>query len=325
MVVKSHRQLRHEREHNELADWMAEKTDVLRPYATHIALGAILLVAAVLGGLYYFGTSNQAAADEWAAYFTALNEREPEKALEVLVTTKPNTPPGLWAAQTLGDINLARGSTEMFRDRAVAKEKLEAALGFYQKAEKAPNDLNLVARARLGIGKVYEALCKPEEALKYYKLVADTQKESAIGLAAAKAAKRMENPRDVELLAWFATQTPKKPAPLPGAGGGLPGLPNDLPDRPDISPPSGLGLDNIGTGVPEAPAPSLPLPATTTPSSKTPDETKPDGDAPAAEKPLTEKPAAEKPAAESPASENPAEPKPEGDKPDDEKPADKPE
>jgi cell division septation protein DedD len=177
----------------------------------------------------------------------------------------------------------------MFIDREQATDKLEAAKGYYQKAEAAPNDPNLVARARLGLGKVNEALCQPEEALKYYKQVAETQKDTAIGKEAARAAKRMENPRDVALLAWFAQQTPKKPAPLPGIGSGLPGLPNDLPDRPDITPPSGLGLDNLGTGIPESPEPTLPQPGTTPPT--TPEGEKPEATKPAATTPESSKPA----------------------------------
>ena len=303
MVVKSHRQLRHEREHNELADWLAERIELLRPYAGQIAIAALIVVVAIVAGAYYFGTERQVASQEWAEYFNALNERAPEAGLKSLYTSKPTTPAGLWAAQTLGDINLAQGAALMFSDRPLAKEKLDAAADYYKKAEVAPNDLNLVARARLGLGKVYETLCKPEEALKYYQLVADTQKDSAIGKLAAKSAKRMENPREVELLAWFAAQKPKKAAPLPGRGGGLPGLPNDLPDRPDISLPSGLGLDNIGTGVPDAPEPTLPLPGAPPPSTSPPPAT-----------PESEKPAA--PESSSPAPEaKPVEPTPADAKP----------
>jgi tetratricopeptide (TPR) repeat protein len=275
MVVKSHRQLRHEREHNELADWLAERLEVLRPYATQIAVAALLIVVAVLAGVYYFGTGNQVASQEWSDYFAAFNEREPEKALQALYTSKPTSSAGLWAAQTLGDINLAQGSGQMFLDRDQAQEKLEKAIDYYTKATAAANDPNLVARARLGLGKAYEAKCQPEEALKYYKQVAETQKGTAIGEAAEKAARRMENPRTVAMLAWFAQQTPKKPAPLPGEGGGLPGLPNDLPDRPDISlprDPGGLGLGNIGTGIPDSPEPTLPQPGTT-PAEAKPAET----------------------------------------------------
>jgi tetratricopeptide (TPR) repeat protein len=289
MVVKSHRQLRHEREHNELADWLAERLEVLRPYATQIAVAALLIVVAVLAGVYYFGTGNQVASQEWSEYFSAFNEREPEKALQALYTAKPTSPAGLWAAQTLGDMNLAQGSGQMFLDRDLAQEKLDKAIDFYTKATAAPNDPNLVARARLGLGKVYEAKCQPEEALKYYQQVAETQKGTAIGEAAEKAARRMENPRTVAMLAWFAQQTPKKPAPLPGEGGGLPRLPNDLPDRPDISLPGesgGLDLGNIGTGIPEAPEPTLPQPGTTPPApeGKKP-EAKPEGSTPASAPP----------------------------------------
>jgi tetratricopeptide (TPR) repeat protein len=296
MVVKSHRQLRHEREHNELADWLAERLEVLRPYSTQIAVAALLIVVAVLAGVYYFGTGNQVASQEWSEYFAAFNEREPEKALQTLYTSKPTSPAGLWAAQTLGDINLAQGSGQMFLDRDQAQEKLEKAIDYYTKATAATNDPNLVARARLGLGKAYEAKCQPEEALKYYKQVAESQKGTAIGEAAEKAAKRMENPRTVAMLAWFAQQTPKKPAPLPGEGGGLPGLPNDLPDRPNISLPSGLGLDDIGTGVPESPEPTLPQPGTTPPPP------------PEGEKPAEPNSAGAKPESSTP---DPAESKPE--------------
>ena len=302
MVVKSHRQLRHEREHNELADWLAERLEVLQPYAAPIAIGALVVVVAIVAGAYYFGTARQVASQEWAGYFDALNEREPEKGLKSLYTSKPTSAPGCGPPRRWATSISRRAQALMFSDREQAKEKLDAALDFYKKAEAAPNDLNLVARARLGLGKTYETLCKPEEALKYYKLVADTQKESAIGKLAAKSAKRMENPREVELLAWFAEQTPKKPAPLPGAGGGLPGLPNDLPDRPDISlPGSGLGLEGLGTEIPAAPEPTLP-PAGTTPPSTTPP--------PASSPPAA--PGAETPAAtEAPPEAKPADPKPE--------------
>jgi hypothetical protein len=298
MVVKSHRQLRHEREHNELADWLAERIDAVRPYSTQITIGVVGVVLIILAGAYYLSTQRQVTTQEWADYFAALDDRAPEQALQDLYASKPNSPAALWAAQTLGDINLAQGAALMFSDREQAKNKLEAAQDYYKKAEVAPNDLNLVARARLGLGKVNEALCQPDEALKYYKLVAETQKGTALGKAGEKAVKRMENPRDVALLAWFAQQTPKKPAPLPGAGGGLPGLPNDLPDRPDITPPLGLGLDNIGTGVPDAPEPTLPKPSPA-PAPATPDAPNPDAGKPAPPSPgtpaPTEKPADAKP------------------------------
>jgi hypothetical protein len=302
MVVKSHRQLRHEREHNELADWLAERLNALKPYSTQIAVAALVIVVGVIGTVYYFSTENQVTAKDWSDYRAALNDREPEKALQKLYDAKPDSAAALWAAQTLGDIELSRGAGEMFQNREQAKELLDKAIAHYKLVEagagSAASDSGLLARARLGLGKAHEALCEPEEALRYYKLVADSEKESALGKAAAKAAKRMEDPRDVALLAWFAQQTPKKASPLSGPGGGIPGLPNDLPDRPDISVP-GLDLDNIGTGVPDVPEPTLPLPGTTT----TPDESKPEENQPAESKPAESKPAADadaKPAADAP-------------------------
>ena len=76
--------------------------------------------------------------------------------------------------------------------------------------------------------------------------------DESVAKAAAADAARMKDPRSVEFLAWFAQQTPKRPAPMSGLGGAVPGLPGDLPERPDISlPPGGLNLDKIGTGPPE--------------------------------------------------------------------------
>ena len=296
MVVKSHRQLRHEREHNELADWLAEHLEAVKPYTTHIAVAAIVIAVGVIGSIYYFSTEKQLTAKDWSDYRAALNDREPEKALQKFYDSKPTSAAGLWAAQTLGDIELSQGATEMFRDRERARELLDKAKAHYKLVEAgAPDaapDSELLARARLGLGKVHEALCEPEEALKYYKLVAENEKESALGKAGAKAARRMEDPRDVALLAWFAQQTPKKAAPLGGPGGGIPGLPNDLPDRPDISVP-GLDLDNIGTGLPETPEPTLPLPGTTPPPP-------PEGEEPADPKPEDAKPETSTPASPAP-------------------------
>src|SRR6185503_15025251 len=93
-----------------------------------------------------------------------------------------------------------------------------------------------------------------------------SEKDSGIGKAAAEDARRMKDTREVAFLDWFAAQTPKRPAPFPGLGGNVPGLPSDLPDRPNIDLPKGLGLDNIGTATPQAPGPTLPPPGEAAPA-----------------------------------------------------------
>jgi hypothetical protein len=89
----------------------------------------------------------------------------------------------------------------------------------------------------------------------------------------------MKDSREVAFLEWFAKQTPRRPAPMSGIGGGVPGLPNSLPDRPDIELPStALDLSKIGTGVPSEPAPSFPAPSSTVPATPPAESTTPEAD-----------------------------------------------
>jgi len=271
-TMKSDR--RHELQTNELADWLGDRMAVLQPHATAITTGVIVAAVLLVGGIWYFSGESRAASGNWSAYFAAFNNREPGKALETVAKERPGTTAALWALQAVGDMNLAQGAALLFSDRTEAQKLLQQAEAAYKQVDAGATDPVLKARARLGLGKVYESLCKPDEALKYYESVAESQKGTALGKVAAAAVQRMKSDRDVALLAWFATQTPKKPAPIPGVGGGGPSLPNDLPERPNISLPPGLGLSNIGTATPAEPAPTLPSVGTTTEAAPATDASK---------------------------------------------------
>jgi tetratricopeptide (TPR) repeat protein len=255
---------RHELKHNELADWLTERMETYKPHASGILLGALVLCVIVLASIYYFGNENQASAKAWTNYFAAFNDREPQKALQSLATEKSGSKAAWWALESIGDMNLSEGAALLYSDRGEAKKRLEQAERAYKQVETS-DDPVLKNRARLGLAKVYESLCKPEEARKYYELVAESHENPAIAKAATADAKRMKDSREVAFLEWFANQTPQKPAPLPGFGGAVPNLPGSLPERPDIGMPKGLGLDNLGAGVPPETTPSFPAPASTTP------------------------------------------------------------
>ena len=280
---------RHELQKNELAGWLGEQIEIARPYAGTIAFVAVG-VAAIVGLVIYLNNAgNPAAAGAWSQWSSAFNDREPAVALNQLAQERADSPVALWALQSVGDINLSQGSMQLFSDREEAKQSLEKAEKAYLEVEKKATDRMLKSRARLGLAKVYEATNKPAEAKKFYELVAQDQKDSAIGKLAAEGVERMSDPRQVELLAWFAAQKPRKPAPFPGQGG-LPGLPNDLPERPDLSlpglsdpaagtdSPSGsvLDLEGLGTGKTEPPKDEFPQPAETRPpAGKSADADKP--------------------------------------------------
>jgi tetratricopeptide (TPR) repeat protein len=270
---------RHELKHNELSDWIGEQMATLQPHATAVLLGAAILFAAVIGSIWYFGGEDRIAAAGWTRYFSAVNDREPAKVLEKLVSQKSSSKAEQWAHQAMGDMQLGQGAAMLHTDRSEAQKLLQKAEAEYKQIENAADPM-LKARARLGLAKVYESLCKPDEARKYYELAAEASSSSAIKKAAAADAQRLKDSRQVAFLEWFAKQQPKRPAPMSGFGGGLPGLPS-LPDRPDISPPTGLGLDNLGAGLPGEATPAFPAPASATPPATSTDNAKPEATEPA--------------------------------------------
>ncbi len=265
---------RHELKHNELADWIGELAEGLKPHATGVLIGLGILAAIVLGSVWYFSLETATASRAWSQYFDAFSERDPQKVLQSLATEQSGSKAAWWALLATGDMDLGIGCERLYSDRSEAKKRLESAKEAYLKAE-ASSDSMIKTRARLGLGKVYEALCEPEKARDYYQKVADSEKDSAIGKAAAGDARRMKESREVEFLAWFEKQTPKRPAPFPGAGGMTPGLPTNLPERPDFSMPK-LGLDNIGTSANVPPPTNFPPPAP--PLAATPDGSTADAD-----------------------------------------------
>ncbi len=297
---------RHELEKNELADWLGEQIELAKPYAPTIGIVVIGGIAIALLAIYVIGSGGAASARAWSGYFSAIQEPQPELPLEGFAKDMPDSSASLWALQAVGDINLAEGSQLLFTNREDAKKSLDKAEQVLKRVEAGATDPALKTRARLSLGKVYESLCRPEEAKKYYEQVVAAEKDSALGKLAARAVKRLADPREVALLAWFAEQKPRKPAPGIGTGG-LPGFPNDLPERPDLSLPglgsgatdtgTGLGtgagtgadlnLEGLGTGTTPEPGLEFPKPGETKPGETRPAESKPDG-APASENPAAD-------------------------------------
>ena len=89
------------------------------------------------------------------------------------------------------------------------------------------------------------------------------KKTSAIGKSAAADAERLKNSpagRVSRMVCKAAAQHARRRC--PDLGGGMPGLPGSLPERPDISLPGGIGLDNFGSAPPPGETtPAFPPPA----------------------------------------------------------------
>lgn len=239
---------RHEMQKNELADWLGNHAETAADYFWPVAGGIIVAFAAAIGIAWYLNNRDSSSAAAWDKYYQAFGEREREPELKKVAEDQPNTAAALWALQGYADLNASKGAGLMFADRAEAKSKLQEAADSYKQVLDKSRDPFLLARAQYGMARVQESLCQPEEAKKYYEFVAKSEKDSALGKAAARDAQRMADPQTVEFLDWFSKQTPKRPSPT--GHGGIPGLPplnvpSDLPARPDISLPGNLNLDSV--------------------------------------------------------------------------------
>lgn len=325
-------QKRQQLQHNTLGDMIAEKMAAAEPYAAQIFVGTLVGLVILGGIIWYASLPDTLSARAWDSYMAALGDRESEVAMAKLAENEEfkSTTASIWAKLSVGEIALRRGSEMLFRDRKDAGDNLRTAEEAFRDVESRASDAEIKARAQLGLAKVLEVTNKPEEAKKYFEIVAESKKGTTLGDLAAAGVKRMSNPSNVAVLAWFAEQSPRLPSPMPGSSGMGPGpsLPSDLPERPDIGLPTDFGspspvgpelpsLPSLGdtpaTDSPAAPAPEAPAseaPAAEAPAPEAPAAgEKPIEPAPAAEEKPAAEPAAEEKPAESPASEAPAESK----------------
>jgi hypothetical protein len=299
---------KHELQHNELDDLLIKTVRFLQENGVILAAAFIVLVVAL--GVYAYlaaGNAINANAGLWKDYIFALSDsKDAERELQSLVDTEDRagraaSPPILWAKLSLGNLKLAQGTHQLFENRDDALQSLEEAETNFLAVEKnAARLAELRDRARLGLAEVYESQSKPEDARKYYGMVAKSSPDSALGKVAVRGERRMAQKNNQEFLTWFAQQKPiRKP------NTGLPNL--DFQDPPEVP---GFPVPPLTDSSGEKPiTPGLNIP------SKLPDpaaeaEPNPDGEKQPAEAPVDEKPADEKPADEKPA-EDPATEKPE--------------
>lgn len=296
---------KHELEHNELDDLLVKSIRFFRENGLVIIVAAGVLLLAVL--LYVFLIAERpisADAGLWEDYIFALSDRDAEKELESFIDDEEDRGRGsqlpvLWAKLSLGNLKLAEGTRQLFEDREAAQRSLEEAEKYFLAVDKnAARNAELRDRARIGLAEVYESQSKPEEAQKFYAMVAKTSPDSPLGKVAARGQRRMAQKNNQEFLTWFAEQKPVKKST------GLPPLDfKDPPEVPGFSVPP-LPSDGDKPITPGLKIPSK-LPGDPADSDREP-EPKLEGEKPAGEKPAEEKPAEDKPAEEKPAEEGAA-------------------
>ena len=233
---------RHELQNNELAAWLTVRIEKIQPYSKTV-LGVLILGLVIILGIFIVqNREQQATAQAWSAYFNAYGNgndtrsRNPEEFKDVS-ETYPQTPPGMWAMQSAGDLDLTSGAIQLFRDRDAGRDELQNAVESYEKIATTTNDPMLKPRAIFGWGQALEALGEIEAARKKYEQVVTGAEEggefegSVVAELASQRVSALDQPATQAWYGWFAEQ---KPIQSPLSNQGL--FENmSLPDDPDIN------------------------------------------------------------------------------------------
>ena len=303
---------RHELQDNELANWLGQYLEHIKPYSKTLLAVVLLAVAAAVAGVFVLRDQAARAQLGWNDFYQAAGQRSTD-ALEDVAKQHAGTEAAIWATQAEADLQLAEGVNALYRSREQAGDLLESAKQRYLSVAESPSaDRLLKERAWFGLGRAHESLSELDEAMDYYGRLAQSSPESALGKESQRRLEMLQDPEVEKWYNWFGRQKPRPPT-APGRPGfpGNPDLPGDLgnlPDRPDISLPQ-----PVESTVPFGPQPAAPE-STDDADSAAPAPPKEGDDESPAESAPTEgdteaKPAAtepEKPAASEPASEGAA-------------------
>lgn len=212
---------RHELATNDLADWLGDKIEELKPYSTAI-WGTILAVVAVIFAFIYWSRNSEARLERtWDSYFNASRENAPED-LKSVAETYPEAPAGLWARLTLADMRLTSGVDALFNDHQASQEALKEAIEAYEFVIKhAPSDSLLVERATFGLGEAYESQNELDKARTQYETVEKNWPGGAFSTQAKQRLNDLNKPATKQFYDWFAKQEPRK-KPATGSGLSLP-------------------------------------------------------------------------------------------------------
>ncbi len=221
-------QHRHELNENELAHWLENLIERVKPYGTLIVIGLVGLVLVFTAWGFYqnASTANEAAA--WSGYTSALLERAPDLgALETVSTQMDGAGPVAdWSSITLADGRLWEASIMWLQDRGKATEALAKAREEYERLLLAKRVEKVIQqRAEFGLARSYEIEGDVEKAIEQYKQV-----KGAFADLAKQRVASLDAPSAQEAIAWLKTaQAPRMSMPL---GPGTPGM------APDFSPDS---------------------------------------------------------------------------------------
>jgi hypothetical protein len=201
-------QRRHELEQNELADWMANLIEAVKPYSNLIFGGVLILVILGIGITFWAHRSRAQTARAWEDFQSALSKRDPAE-LDDVAKHYPGTDAAHWARVVLGDYRLREGCNELFKSRAGAKEELRKATNLYDSVLDETSNGRIRERATFGLARAWESQGDLKKALGLYKDLVRQWPEGPYAMIAQQRATALESPAIKQFYDKFAQFDPK--------------------------------------------------------------------------------------------------------------------
>lgn len=235
--MSKQKQQENEVNENELVTYFEEKLGHVKPYWSQIALGACIVIMAMIGGAYLLKQAQAMEAIKWQDLNVAVlnyKNNQDNTSLELIADQYPDDTPGMWALLYAADADVRSGLSDFLTDRTAGKDKIEKAQGYYQKIldSSVNKSTMLIQRTTFGLAYANESLGQFNEAQELYDQLAKID-DCPFAADAKRGSARCQNPELVKLYNKFVEYVPPTEEEAPGV---------DLPERPDISFPE---LDNM--------------------------------------------------------------------------------
>jgi tetratricopeptide (TPR) repeat protein len=242
------RERRHELQHNELADWLGQTFEKLKPYQNAVVIVLVLIVV-VLGVYLWWSQASQSqttqAWDDLERGLATGNYGGLEKVAEVY----QNTSAADMAAVVAADFRLTDACDKSLRDKALADQQLGRAIELYEKCLQRTASPTLRQRATFGLARAYEARGDLQSAARQYRHIVDDWPSGAYAAVARERVADLEKPDIKQLYADLAKANPKAVA---SPESSLPGeVPRFAPEGLPANPPAGgkdINFEDLGKG-----------------------------------------------------------------------------
>jgi predicted negative regulator of RcsB-dependent stress response len=224
---------RHELQQNDLADWIADLIERVKPYSK-IALASVVAVVVLAGGaMYLMSRASGRQASAWQEYLQAVNSADLKK-LKDMVAANEETSAAVAASMQIGLRQLEAGNSLLLTDASEARVSLEDAITHFNKAREWTDDDLVKQVATYQLARGHESLGNIDRAMSEYKeLVTGDWKDCALSKQAGERLEDLKRPSTQEFYNWHQTARATSPSSTrPPTRTGPDAKPLDLPEGP---------------------------------------------------------------------------------------------